>query len=206
MIYIINYGLGNIKAFLNIYERLGISVGVASCANDLNKASKIILPGVGSFDHAIELLNASGLRNELEHMVLNQNIPILGVCLGMQIMGNSSEEGKNRGLGLIPGVVRKFNCTSYKFKTHYPHMGWNSIKIRKSDSLLKGLVDDAKFYFLHSYYFNCEKEKNILCKTEYEIPFISGISSGRIYGTQFHPEKSHSNGELLLKNFANLDS
>lgn len=204
MITIIDYGLGNIRAFRNVYERLNIPVNIARQPSDFSGATKLILPGVGAFDYAMSQFNLSGMKEKVENLVLNHRMPILGICVGMQMMANSSEEGMLPGLGWIEGKVKKFNPDSIRYKTRLPHMGWNSIKKRKKDNLLSQLDDDSKFYFLHSYYFECEDEKNILCETEYGIKYSSAVNKDNIYGVQFHPEKSHSNGVQLLLNFSRI--
>lgn len=204
MITIIDYGLGNIRAFRNVYERLNIPVNIARQPSDFSGTTKLILPGVGAFDYAMSQFNLSGIREKVENLVLNHRMPILGICVGMQMMANSSEEGMLPGLGWIEGKVKKFSPDSIGYKTRLPHMGWNSIKKRKEDKMLYQLDDDSKFYFLHSYYFECEDKKNILCETEYGIKYSSAVNSGNIYGVQFHPEKSHSNGVQLLLNFSKL--
>lgn len=204
MITIIDYGLGNIRAFKNVYERLNISVKIARHPADFLGATKIILPGVGAFDYAISQFNKSGMKEKVEDLVFKHQTPILGICLGMQMMAKNSEEGSLPGLGWIDGNVKKFNADSTRFKTRLPHMGWNSIKKRKENTLLNQLNYDSKFYFLHSYYFECEDEDDILCETDYGIRFSSAVNKENIYGVQFHPEKSHSNGIQLLLNFSRI--
>lgn len=204
MITIIDYGLGNIRAFLNVYERLKVNVKIAHSSSDIKGASKLILPGVGAFDYAMAQFNNSGMRDEVENQVFNNKIPIVGICVGMQMMSKSSDEGKLAGLGWIDGNVRLFNSDLIKFKTRLPHMGWNTIIKKKESSLLLNLENDARFYFLHSYYFECNNEEDILCETEYGIKYSSAVNKNNIFGVQFHPEKSHSNGVQLLQNFAKL--
>jgi glutamine amidotransferase len=206
MIAIINYGLGNIKAFSNIYNRLNIPHICVTGKEQLSDATKIILPGVGAFDHTMKMLNNSGMRDTLDEMVLEKNIPVVGVCVGMQIMACSSEEGTSEGLGWIPGVVKHFNFSSNSNaeKLPLPHMGWNNLIIEKEDPLFEGLEADPRFYFLHSYYVECEDQNNCIASAEYGISFNCIIKHNNIYGVQCHPEKSHHNGVALLKNFASI--
>lgn len=204
MITIIDYGLGNIRAFANVYKRLNINAKIAHNPDDLKDASRIILPGVGSFDYAMQLLNNSGIREELEKQVIENKIPVLGICVGMQMLAKSSEEGVLPGLGWIDGTVKKFNSDLIPYKTRLPHMGWNNIVPTKQSVLLEGFNSDSRFYFLHSYYFVCNNGHDIIAQSEYGMQFTSGINSANIYGIQFHPEKSHSNGISLLSNFAKL--
>ncbi len=197
MIAIIDYGLGNIKAFANLYKRLNINHLIAQSPDDLSKASKIILPGVGAFDYAMTLLDKSGLRPILDEMVIEKKIPVIGICVGMQIMADSSEEGVLSGLGWIPGKV-------VRFPDHVkplPHMGWNTLKILREEPILNGIESDSRFYFLHSYYFKCA-DKFSVAKTNYKLDFTSVARKDNVYGIQFHPEKSHGAGKTILKNFA----
>lgn len=198
-----DYGLGNITAFINIYRYLGIEVSPARTPKDLRAASRIILPGVGAFDWAMTRLQESGLRDALDEQVLGAKKPVLGVCVGMQMMARSSEEGKLSGLGWIDAVVEKFDTRIFKGKTHLPHMGWNEVNPIRLEPLFLGL-DKPQFYFLHSYFMKINREENILAKSNYGVTFASAVSSHNIYGTQFHPEKSHHWGVRMLKNFAEL--
>lgn len=204
MITIIDYGLGNIQAFVNVYERLNIKTKIARHPEDIKDATKIVLPGVGAFDYAISQLNASGMRDELEKQVLGNKIPVVGICVGMQMLARSSDEGNLPGLGWIDGKVRLFDTSLIPYKTRLPHMGWNSIIPKNNCHLLSGLTDKSRFYFLHSYYFVCNNEENVISTTEYGITYASAVNRDNIYGIQFHPEKSHSNGIQLLHNFAKL--
>ncbi|NQU32457.1 MAG: imidazole glycerol phosphate synthase subunit HisH [Bacteroidetes bacterium] len=204
MITIIDYGLGNIRAFVNVYERLNIKTKVAHKAEDLKDATKIILPGVGAFDYAMSQLNASGMRNELEKQVLQNKIPVVGICVGMQMLAKSSNEGKLPGLGWIDGEVKLFDENLIPYKTRLPHMGWNTMTPVKENNLLEGFNGESRFYFLHSYYFVCNNQEDVITTTDYGITYASAVNKDNIYGIQFHPEKSHSNGIKLLNNFAKL--
>jgi len=204
MITIIDYGLGNIRAFANVYERLNIKTKIARKKEDIKGAIKIILPGVGAFDYAMSQLNASGMREELEKQILGNKIPVVGICVGMQMLAKSSDEGNLPGLGWIDGKVKIFDTTLIPYTTRLPHMGWNSIKPVNNCHLLSGFSDQSRFYFLHSYYFVCNDEEDIISTTDYGITYASAVNKDNIYGIQFHPEKSHANGIQLLQNFANL--
>jgi glutamine amidotransferase len=205
MITIVDYGLGNIKAFANLYHRLGIPVSIAQTKAELASAQKIILPGVGAFDHAMEMLNASGMRDILDHKVLVDKVPVIGICVGMQILGKSSDEGVLPGLGWIDADIKKFDVALLTNKTHLPHMGWNDVVAIKETPLLHELETDARFYFLHSYYFKCNNQEDTIATTGYGTEFASAVQSGNVFGVQFHPEKSHHYGVQLLKNFAELN-
>ena len=204
MIKIVDYGLGNINAFSNMYKRMNIPVMAVKTAAELAGASKIILPGVGAFDHAINLLDASGMRDMLEKLVNEDKIPVLGICVGMQILANGSDEGKLPGLGWVPGRVRAFKEEEAAANLPLPHMGWNDVMPQAGQRLFEGLERDARFYFLHSYFFQCQQKENEIACTGYGVDFSCAVRSGNVYGVQFHPEKSHHYGALLLKNFAEL--
>jgi glutamine amidotransferase len=206
MIAIIDYGLGNIKAFVHVYNQLNIPFVVAKQCKDLKNVTKVILPGVGAFDNAIKKIENSGMRPALDELVLRNNLPVLGICVGMQMLAHSSEEGSLPGLGWIDGEVRKLNLSaSTHSKPHpLPHMGWNGVEQVRKSKLFESLQQDARFYFLHSYYFQCQKDENVLAITDYCGKFACAVSSGNILGVQFHPEKSHQSGVSLLKNFAEL--
>jgi len=204
MITIIDYGLGNIRAFVNVYERLNIPVSVAKNADDLKSATKIILPGVGAFDYAMSKLNQSGMQETLYRLASDQRLPFLGICVGMQMLAKSSDEGVLPGLGWIDGTVKRFDATVLKSKTLLPHMGWNTIQPNNGNPLLVNFNNDSRFYFLHSYYFQCNNPDDTIATTEYGIQFSSAVNNKNIYGVQFHPEKSHQWGIQLLKNFAEL--
>ena len=200
MIKIINYGLGNVNSFLNIYKSLGINCEISNSAEGLKEATKLILPGVGSFDWAIKKLNNSGMRSTLDDLVLEKNIPILGVCVGMQIMAKGSEEGKEAGLNWIN--AKNIHLSKISSGQILPHMGWNNIYSINSE-ILVGLKN-PRFYFLHSYCINPSYENEVAAYTTYGNKFPCAISSKNIFGVQFHPEKSHSWGIKVLENFANF--
>jgi len=204
MITVVDYGIGNTRAFINIYESLHIPVKIAGNKKDLQNAEKLILPGVGSFDYAMKNLEESGMKETLNQLVLEAKIPVLGVCLGMQMMAESSEEGNCEGLGWIKGIVKKIDIEKVQHQRKLPHMGWNEVRFVKENLLIDEVDNGSFFYFLHSYYIDCYKKDEILAVSEFAGEFASAVHTGNIYGTQFHPEKSHSYGEKLLFNFANL--
>ncbi len=204
MIAIINYGSGNIQAIGNIYNRLNIPFIIAERPEDLKNTTKIVLPGVGAFDHAMGELEKSGLRHALDEHVLHDKKPVLGICVGMQLLAKDSEEGILKGLGWIDGSVRKFDHLRFNQATHLPHMGWNDVEPAKNNPLFEDVEPGARYYFLHSYYFSCNRQEDQLAATDYGGVFASAVHCGNIYGVQFHPEKSHQSGIQLLKNFATL--
>jgi len=204
MIAIIDYGLGNVRAFANVYKKLNIPVVIAQNAEDFKTAGKIILPGVGAFDYAMALLEKSGMKEQLTEMVLERRVPVLGICVGMQILAASSEEGTRPGLGWIAGEVVKFRLSSASSTMRIPHMGWNNIRPVKTSGLMDGLDSTSKFYFLHSYYFKTRNREDVIAITDYDGEFACAVGSKNIYGVQFHPEKSHGWGIRLLENFAKL--
>lgn len=205
MIGILDYGLGNIRSFSNIYKTFDIPHKIITEKSQLKDVKKIILPGVGAFDDAMTRFNNSGLLNEVESMVLKDKIPILGICVGLQILGNSSEEGSLPGLGWIDAEVKIIDSTKISFDTKLPHMGWNSVQIINEDSpLFQNLRSGDRFYFLHSYYFDCNDHNNIIAISDYGEKFTCAANSNNIYGVQFHPEKSLDRGESLLVNFAKI--
>jgi imidazole glycerol-phosphate synthase subunit HisH len=174
---------------------------VATSADDLDGATKIILPGVGAFDQAALLLNESGMRETLDTLVLQEKIPVLGVCVGMQLMASSSEEGTMPGLGWVEATVKKFPTTTPNGATQLPHMGWNAVTPTSTANLFSGEQREWSFYFLHSYFFECKYSDNVLAMTTYDSDFTSALESENIFGAQFHPEKSHAAGVQLLNNF-----
>ncbi|NOI24011.1 imidazole glycerol phosphate synthase subunit HisH [Vibrio mediterranei] len=199
MIAIVDYGLGNIRAFGNIYNRLNIPFVYASTVESLKCASGIILPGVGSFDYAMRKLNESGLRETLDDLVLNKKVPIIGICVGMQMMATKSDEGNSEGLAWLDTNVRKF-----EMKQNYPlpHMGWNKLFLSEH-TIFKDLEEYPEFYFLHSYHFDPDYEY-VIASAEYSNSIGCVVNKDNIYGIQCHPEKSHRAGITILKNFAEV--
>lgn len=204
MITIIDYGSGNIRAIGNIYDTLKIDYKIAKSPEQVIGAQKLFLPGVGAFDETISMLDKTGFREVLDFEVIQNKVPIIGICVGMQILAESSEEGKLLGLGYIKGKVRKMDASLLNQKPKLPHLGWNSLEISRQSALLKNIDSELGFYFLHSYYFECENQEDILTTTTYGKSFASAINHDNVYGIQFHPEKSHHNGINLLHNFATL--
>lgn len=206
MIAIINYGLGNVKAFANVYQQLNIPFQITNDVKGLENADKLILPGVGSFDHAMLLLEQSGMKDTLQYLVMEKGLPILGVCVGMQMMANNSEEGNMPGLAWINASVKKFTTNSGQQETvRLPHMGWNNVSFAKESKLWADIDVEPDFYFLHSYYFECDTPESSIGNAAFnQNDFCCAVNQGNIYGVQFHPEKSHANGIQLLKNFATL--
>jgi len=204
MIGIVNYGSGNIFAVSNIYKRLNIPHFISNDTNELLSATHLILPGVGAFDETMRILNNSGLKTFLDELVLEKRVPIMGICVGMQLLAEGSEEGDLQGFGWIKGTVKKFDPSTLDQKPHLPHMGWNTVMIKRDNGIFEGIDHTKGFYFLHSYYFSCESEKDILGTTDYGINYASAVNRKNVYGMQFHPEKSHQNGVSLFKNFSKI--
>ncbi len=189
---------------MNVYKRANIAVAAACSPQDLRTAKKIILPGVGAFDWAMSRLVESGMRPVLDELVLTRGVPVLGVCVGMQMMAFDSEEGQSAGLGWIPGRVRLFSRGRLGDLGRLPHMGWNDVAPVGGARLFEGLEHDSRFYFLHSYYFEPDHGQDVLANASYCGNFCCAVGRGNIYGVQFHPEKSHEWGSRLLKNFSEL--
>lgn len=202
MITIVNYGMGNLGSIQNMFKYLGIPSQISSSENEIMNADKLLLPGVGAFDAAMGKLNSSGLREVLNYKALEKKTPILGICLGMQLLTNKSEEGKLNGLGWIDAETIKFKFEDLTKKI--PHMGWNLVREVNPSLLTASLPEEPRFYFVHSYYVKAHDEKKVLMKTQYGVDFDSVIQQENIYGAQFHPEKSHKYGMKLFQNFANL--
>jgi imidazole glycerol-phosphate synthase subunit HisH len=205
MIGILDYGLGNVRAFANVYSRLNIPATAISSPSEIALAERLILPGVGHFDHAMEQLDSSGLRPALETAV-GEGVPLLGVCVGMQMLAESSDEGQRLGLGWISGRVRSLRSLGLGNQISVPHMGWNDVRPfgALSSGLFKGLTEDARFYFLHSFYFAPADTDATIAHVHYGRDFACAVGRGRVFGVQFHPEKSHHWGTQLLRNFAEM--
>jgi glutamine amidotransferase len=204
MITIIDYGSGNISAIGNIYERLNIGFKIAQTPGDVAGAQKLFLPGVGAFDETIAKLDETGFREVLDKEVIQNKVPIMGICVGMQILAESSEEGNLPGLGYIKGRVKKIDASILRAKPKLPHLGWNLVDVLKPNQVFKDIDHNIGFYFLHTYYFECVNSEDVLATTNYGKDFASAVNHENIYGFQFHPEKSHHNGVKLLQNFALL--
>lgn len=195
--------MGNLGSVKNMFKRVGAKAIISSNIDEIESANKLLLPGVGAFDAAVKALSKRGLIELIKHKAEKEKIPILGICLGMQLLTDKSEEGKLPGLGLIPGSTIKFKATSddsYKV----PHMGWNDVAMNNESSLTMDLSDDSRFYFVHSYFVKVENQANSILKTKYGTEFDSGIQKENIMGVQFHPEKSHKFGMKIFENFAKL--
>lgn len=203
MIGIIDYGVGNIKAFSNIYIQLNIPFKVVKNIDDFMGVNKLILPGVGSFDHAMISLQNSGMKEKLDELVLEKETPIIGICVGMQMLAKSSEEGTLNGLGWIDGIVKKFDKSKIK-NAPLPHMGWNNLILEKKNKIFDNLEENPRYYFLHSYYFECNNKEDVIATATYGEKFDCMVNHKNIYGIQCHPEKSHHNGIKLLKNFGEI--
>ena len=205
MIAIINYGSGNLAAISNIYKQLNIPHAIVEDHVALADATHYILPGVGHFDFTMRTIKKSGMFDVLQENVIVKGKPILGICIGMQVLANSSEEGNSAGLGWIPGQVRKINAEERGVRL--PHMGWNSVSVARDDAgLFNGVDENIGFYFLHSYYFDAISTANVLATTDYGGELVCGVTNMRnIFGLQFHPEKSHRNGMVVFKNFALIE-
>lgn len=190
---------------MTLFKRLGLEVQRADTSKALDGATRLILPGVGHFDHAMQRLNESGMRSKLEQLVLGCKIPLMGVCVGMQMLAEGSDEGVLPGLNWVPGRVRAFESHPQTAYLPMPHMGWNDLQPRSGAKLFEqGFEDAPQFYFLHSYYFDAQNKEDVAATANYGMDFDAVVSRGHIHGIQCHPEKSHHWGEQLLKNFVEL--
>ena len=204
MIVLVNYRVGNFGSILNMLKKMGIEATISSNISDIKKADKLILAGVGAYDNGMKNLIDLGLISVLTDKVIKDKTPILGICLGMQLLTKQSEEGVLPGLGWIEGQTVKFKFNNNHKNLKVPHMGWNTVNTNKQSALFDGLNQESRFYFVHSYHVVCNDENDILAKTSYGSEFVSAIQRDSIMGVQFHPEKSHKFGMKLLKNFVEL--
>ena len=203
MVTIVDYGMGNLGSIFNMFKKIGVPSKITSDKNEIEKAEKILLPGVGSFDAAMNKINELDFKELLNYKALEEKIPVLGICLGMQLLTNSSEEGVLPGLGWIQAETLKFKFEKEQ-NLKIPHMGWNLVKKNRDSKLTEDFIDETRFYFVHSYYVKCQYNSNSILKTTYGLTFDSAIQNENIYGAQFHPEKSHKFGMNLLKNFSKI--
>ena len=202
MVTILDTGIANVGSFKYKLFNFGIESSIGNTRDDILKATKLILPGVGHFRSGMNSLNNKNIRESLEKKVIDEKTPIFGICLGMQLFTNGSEEGNLPGLGWIDADTKRFDFNNQNEKTlKIPHVGWSKINKVKDSILLKGIPEDHEYYFTHSYYVNCNDNSNLFAKTKYGIQFTSIFQKNNIYGTQFHPEKSHATGFKVLINF-----
>lgn len=205
MIVIIDYGMGNLGSIGNMLKRIGAEGVISSDPSVIDGADSLILPGVGAFDHGMEKLKELGLIPVLNQRVIQENVPLLGICLGMHLLARKSEEGDLPGLGWLDADVKRFKFEADVSALKIPHMGWNEVTPKKPDPLYEGFEDELRFYFVHSYHVVCDGGDDELGTTWYGYDFASIVRRGNIIGAQFHPEKSHKFGMTLLKNFLNTD-
>lgn len=203
MIVIVDYRMGNVGSIANMCKKIGVPAVISSRPEDIERAERLILPGVGAFDEGMQNLHASGLLPLLQRRVVEEGTPVLGICLGMQLMTRSSEEGSAAGLGWVPAKTVRFRAPENP-SLKVPHMGWNHARVIRANSLFDGLEEDARFYFVHSYHVVCDDPAEVLATTSYGVEFPSAFGAGNVFGVQFHPEKSHRFGMRLLSNFARM--
>ncbi len=202
MIAIVDYGSGNVAAIADVFKRLKVPHKITRDHSELREADRYILPGVGAFDTTMRTLKESGLVGLLNEEVKDRGKKILGICVGMQILGDSSEEGVLPGLGWIPGHIRRIDTSAIQEQTKLPHMGWNSIVLKRQSPLFEGVDLARGFYFLHSYYFDATVPASVLATVDYGGELPCCVASSNVFGMQFHPEKSHANGVAVCQNFA----
>lgn len=200
MITVIDYGMGNLGSIRNMLKKIGVESEITADPARVAAATKLVLPGVGAFDSGMDNLERSGLVPFLNERVCHAEVPILGICLGMQLMTHTSAEGERRGLGWVDAETLRFSPADPAIKV--PHMGWNVARPVRTDALVEGLTEEARFYFVHSYYVSCKRREDVVLATRYDCEFDSGFRHGNVWGVQFHPEKSHRFGMHLLRNFA----
>ena len=203
-IIIVNYGMGNLGSIHNMLRHIGYEAFISADTDEIMSADKLILSGVGAFDGGVKNLIEGGFLFPLEKKVLDDKIPILGICLGMQLFSKRSEEGRLPGLGWLNAETVRFSFGDNAGNLKIPHMGWNTVTIEKNDPLFNRMPGDFRFYFVHSFHLLCANEEDVLGSTFHGYKFASAITKGNIYGVQFHPEKSHRFGMQILRNFAEL--
>ena len=203
MVVIVDYGIGNLSSIENMLRKAGADVCISSDPNEIRRAGKLLLPGVGHFDYGMKKLNSSGLRDAIEEVALYMARPVMGICLGAQMLGKGSEEGDTPGLGWIDMECRRLSVHP---GIRVPHMGWAQIEKFQSSPLLDSTSEDARFYFVHSYYMLCKSQKNIIATARHGAEFTCAVQQGQIFGTQFHPEKSLRHGLALLSAFVGIVS
>jgi len=201
-IVIVNYGMGNLGSIQNMFRHIGVQSVISDNISEIENADKLVLSGVGAFDSGMKNITDLGFISVLNAKVISDKTPILGICLGMQLFAERSEEGSLPGLGWINADTVKFNFDNDSDRLKIPHMGWNIVNIQKDSLLFNGLSDESRFYFVHSYHLVCKNENNVICTTNYGYDFPSAVEKENIHGVQFHPEKSHKFGMRLLENFA----
>lgn len=204
MIAIVDYGSGNVAAIADIFKRLKVPHAVTADHSQLRNADRYILPGVGAFDTTMRTLRDSGLVGVLNEEVHGRGKKIMGVCVGMQILGDSSEEGVLPGLGWIPGHIRRIDASTLINRPKLPHMGWNSVKTIGTSPLFEGVDVEQGFYFLHSYFFDAARRQDVIATMSYGTELPCGVANDNVFGFQFHPEKSHANGVAVFQNFARI--
>jgi glutamine amidotransferase len=202
MIVVVDYGVGNLGSIVNMFKKIGVRAVASSEIAIIEQADKLILPGIGAFDAGMEKLNERRFVPLLNHLALKKKIPVLGLCLGLQLMTKKSEEGKLPGLGWIDAETVRYRFDPDQAHLKVPHMGWNTLEIRRPHPLLANMEADTRFYFVHSFYVRCKELEAVIAETDYGGYFHSVVGKGNIMGAQFHPEKSHTYGLRVLKNFA----
>lgn len=205
MIGIIDVGVGNVGSICNMFKRIGAAADVVSDTAGIARADKLVLPGVGAFDAGMARLRSSGLLPVIEERALGERIPVLGICLGMQLMTAGSEEGRSAGLGWVPAHTLRFRADTEP-RLRVPHMGWSHVRVVRPHPLVEGVNVDTAFYFVHSYQVQCQDRSDVLLAAEYGLEFAASFQKGNLLGVQFHPEKSHRHGMRLLGNFARMGS
>lgn len=204
MITIVDYGLGNLSSIKNMLRRMGFPSLITGDPEEISRAEKIVLPGVGAFDNGMRNIREKGLETVLRQKALIERVPVLGICLGMQLLCHSSEEGVEPGLGWVDGAVVRIVAEGNGVNLKVPHMGWNTVSIENECALTKGFLPEMRFYFVHSYHAVCDRPGDVVLATDYGTRMVAALRSGNIMGTQFHPEKSHKYGMIVLRNFAEM--